>query len=252
MVNTLNLATSVAATAVTTPRGLVARPVAEQPKNLIQLYDMENCPYCRIVREAVTSLDIDVLLLPCPKGGERFRPEVVARGGKAQFPFMVDTNTGTELYDSVAIIQYLYATYAQRSPLPSFLLRTINTTAAQFASGLRMGRGLRVKASERPEQPLELFSFEGSPFARLVRERLCELEIPYVLRTLGKVKATDFIPPPVRDRWMPDYEFEGRNRQDLFQRAGQVQVPYLEDANTGEAMFESRSILSYLDNTYAR
>lgn len=252
MMNSLDLASSLAATAITTPRGLIARPVAKQPAQLIQLYDMENCPYCRIVREAVTSLDIDVQLMPCPKGGERFRPEVVARGGKAQFPFIVDPNTGTERYDSVGIIQYLYETYAERRPLPGFVLRSINTMAAQFASGLRMGRGLRAAASIQPEQPLELYSFEGSPFARLVRERLCELEIPYILRTLGKIKATDFLPPPIRDRWMPEYQFEGRNRTRLFELAGKVQVPYLIDSNTGEAMFESRNILSYLSDTYAR
>ncbi|MEL6215728.1 MAG: glutathione S-transferase N-terminal domain-containing protein [Pseudomonadota bacterium] len=246
-----DLASSLAASAVTTPRGLLAQPVAEQPRVLIRLYDMENCPYCRIVREAITSLDIDVMILPCPKGGERYRPEVVSRGGKAQFPFMVDPNTNTELYDSVAIIEYLFRTYANRRPAPAFWLRSVNTTAAQIASGLRLGRGLRAISSRAPKAPLELYSFEGSPFARLVRERLCELEVPYTLRTLGKVKLTDFIPPPVRDQLIPEYHFEGRNRSRLHEIAGQVQVPYLIDSNTDVAMFESEDILAYLDRTYA-
>lgn len=251
MLRTLELASSTIASAVTSPRGLLARPALRQPVELIRLYEFENCPYCRIVREAITALDIDVMVLPCPKGGERFRPEAIARGGKAQFPFMVDTNTNTELYDSVAIIRYLFETYAGRRSLPASVLRLINTPTAQLASALRLGRGMHARTSVKPDQPLELYSFEGSPFARLVRERLCELELPYRLRTLGKITAKDFLPPPLRRAVAPDAEYRGRNRSALFERAGQVQVPYLIDPNTDQALFESADILRYLDTNYA-
>ena len=33
-------------------------------------------------------------MYPCPKDGTRFRPQVVAEGGKAQFPYLKDPNTG--------------------------------------------------------------------------------------------------------------------------------------------------------------
>ena len=35
------------------------------------------------------------MIYPCPKGGTRFRPEIRRRGGKEQFPYLVDPNTGT-------------------------------------------------------------------------------------------------------------------------------------------------------------
>ena len=48
------------------------------------------------VREALTLLDLDVLIYPCPKGGTAFRPRVRQLSGKEQFPFLVDPNTGAE------------------------------------------------------------------------------------------------------------------------------------------------------------
>jgi glutathione S-transferase len=44
----------------------------------------------------------------------------------------------------------------------------------------------------------------------------------------------------------------GGNRTELLERAGKVQVPYLVDANTGTALFESEAIRAYLLDTYAR
>lgn len=46
------------------------------------------------VREAVSVLDLDVDVRPCPKGGSVWRNKVVEMGGKAQFPYLVDENTG--------------------------------------------------------------------------------------------------------------------------------------------------------------
>jgi hypothetical protein len=46
------------------------------------------------VREAISVLDLDVRVYPCPKGGPTWRPKAVELGGKAQFPFLVDPNTG--------------------------------------------------------------------------------------------------------------------------------------------------------------
>ena len=38
----------------------------------------------------------------------------------------------------------------------------------------------------RGKESLTLYNYEGNQFARLVREALCELEVPYVLYNCGK------------------------------------------------------------------
>ena len=75
------------------------------------MYDFEACPFCRVVRETITELDLDVKVCPCPKGGKRYREYVKLYGGKAQFPFMVDRARGVKLYESSTINTYLYEQY---------------------------------------------------------------------------------------------------------------------------------------------
>lgn len=226
------------------------RPARRQPEQALVLYDMENCPYCRLVREALTELDLDAQIRPCPKGGRRFRPEVKARGGKHQFPYLVDPNTGTELYESADIIDHLARTYDGRVPSQRGLRRTAVVAASNLASAVRPTRGLRARGSKAPGQPLELYSFESSPYSRLVRELLCEMEIPYLLRNTGKGAWSDMGPASVRDRLLKARKDTGRNRKRLAELTGQVQVPYLVDPNTGRAMYESADILRYLVETY--
>ncbi len=38
-------------------------------------------------------LDLQAVIYPCPKGGTRFRDRVKRRGGKLQFPYLIDPNT---------------------------------------------------------------------------------------------------------------------------------------------------------------
>jgi glutaredoxin len=64
-----------------------------RPKQPIILYEFQGCPFCAKVREAVSILDLDVLFYPCPRDSKVYRPEATSRGGKAQFPYMVDPNT---------------------------------------------------------------------------------------------------------------------------------------------------------------
>src|SRR4030095_9167143 len=118
----LAFAGSLATTMLRFGAGIVTQRRTSRPAALFELYEFEACPYCRIVREALTELDLDALIRPCPKGGTRFRSLVKKRGGKAQFPFLVDPNTGTELYESADIIDYLYRTYGNRVA-PTRLLR---------------------------------------------------------------------------------------------------------------------------------
>jgi glutathione S-transferase len=220
---------STAASAVRFPLGLRVGAVGPRPAKRLELYDIEACPYCRKVREALTMLDLDVLIRPAPHGGTRFRPEAIARGGKRQFPLLFDPNVNALIYESDDIVAHLYARYGTGQPPLGLRLGPIGNAVSGVASALRAGGGRNVRPARAPEQPLELWSFELSPYSRRVREELCELELPYVLHNVGR---------------------DSQRRPDLLARAGKIMVPYLEDANTNTRMFESRDIVRYLRATY--
>ena len=201
-----------------------------RPPKPLELYEFEGCPFCRKVREAFTVLDLDAIIYPCPKNGPRFREEVKKRGGKAQFPYLVDPNTEQEMYESDEINRYLFAQYGS-GPVPLMLAAGIVTdTMASAASVMRLGRGSFYRRSNPPPLLLELYSYEGSPFCRVVREVLSELELAYLLHNVA----------------------HGSAKRDTFvARSGKMMVPYLIDPNTNVAMFESADISSYLRKTYA-
>ncbi|MDB5986900.1 MAG: Glutathione S-transferase, N-terminal domain [Nevskia sp.] len=227
----------------------------EQPAQMLKLYDIESSPYCRLVREVLTEMDLDVLILPCPQGGTRFRMEALQVGGRQQFPLLVDGNTGATLYESADIVDYLVRTYRKRQPRLRSVAHQLTLASSYLASAL-MSRpggiaGAKARSARVPEQPLELYSFEASPFSKPVRARLCELELPYILRNTGKGGWKDLGPPNFRDKLFKGAMGTTRNRKWLAEHTGRVQVPYLIDANTGVAMYESQQILQYLDKTYA-
>jgi glutathione S-transferase len=225
----LDVATSLAASGARLFAGMRVEALGPRPKRPLELYEFEACPYCRKVREALTALDLEADVRPCPKGGDRFRPVVRERGGKEQFPFLVDPNTGEEMYESGDIVRYLFATYgAGRAPL-LYAAGPLVDLGAGLASALRPGFGARAEPSRAPRQPLELWSFEASPFCRIAREKLCSLELPYRLHNVGKGSPS---------------------RAAFERRAGRIQVPFLVDPNTNVEMFESADIVHYLDATY--
>ena len=45
-------------------------------KNTLIMYDNEARPMCSLVREAISELNLDVLIIPCPKGGERHKQQL--------------------------------------------------------------------------------------------------------------------------------------------------------------------------------
>ncbi len=256
MFHHLKVAQAMATSLIGGGHGMQGTPYPKQPSKPIRLYEMEGCPYCRRVREVVSCLNLDVEIYPCPKNGTRYRPEAEKLSGKAQFPLMVDTNTGTTLLESQAIIDHLFLHYGNTGKTPSTWQhlpeREIKGTLGSLVSGMR---GLKAKStnSERkqPEQNLELWSFEASPFSRLVRERLCELELPYVLHNVAKERWQDMGPAVMRFKPGKYLPLAGGKREKLYGTTmSKMQVPYLVDPNTGIKLYESRDILAYLDQTY--
>lgn len=223
------VASSLAVTLARFGGGLVVSHAAKTPEKLLELYEFEACPYCRKVREALSELDLDAVVYPCPRGGERFRPEAVAKSGRAQFPFLVDPNTGVSMLESNDIVRYLAKTYGDGTPPLGLRLGPLTDVSSMASSVFRIGKGRAARPSRRPEKPLELWSFEASPYCRLAREALSSLEIPYVLHNVAKKSA---------------------KRAAFRERSGKMQVPYLVDPNTDQAMFESADIVCYLEATY--
>jgi hypothetical protein len=97
------------------------------------------------------------------------------------YPYLVDVNTGTSMYESDDIVAYLYRHYGASRPPLTLMLPVMTDLTASLASALYPG-GFAAGPSKPPEQPLELIGTEASPQTRIVRSRLCELEVPYVMR----------------------------------------------------------------------
>jgi len=207
----------------------VANP-GPRPEKPIEIYEFEGCPFCRKVREIVSILDIDVLFYPCPKDGPNFRPKANEMGGKKQFPYMVDPNTGTAMYESDDIIKYLVDKYGDGKVPIMLNLGILTTITAGLALIGRGGKGSTYVPSKLPEKPLELWAYESSPFCKIAREALSELELPHIYHSCARGSA---------------------KRDILKQKTGRFQVPYLEDPNTGAKMFESADIVEYVRKTYA-
>lgn len=256
MSHQLKVLQSVASTLLQGGRGVSGTPTPKQPAKRIKLYEFEACPYCRRVREVVTLLNLDVEIYPCPKKGVRFRPTGEALAGTAQFPLLIDENTGAQLLESQAIIDYLFLHYGESGKTPGKWKNLPMLPLMQtLVSGASLMRGLSARESnagkKAPEQLLHLWSFEASPYTRLVRERLCELEIPYLLHNVAKERWQDMGPAVFRLR-PGKYEplTGGKRERELSAMEGRLQVPYIVDPNTGVKMFESKQILDYLDHTY--
>ena len=243
----LDTITSVGASLVRPTRGSVVVGHRRAPKKMLEFYEAEYCPFCRHVRETLTALDLDAKIYPIPKKGQRFKKRLIKLGGKPKIPFLNDPNTGTRLYESEAIAAYLVDQYG----LPGHKLPARDLSTSTFATALRGKNGMFVVPSKAPKKPLELYSFEACPYARLVRETLCELEIPHILHNVGKGSSrAEWLPPGYRELAMKDYTPGTANRRKLLSRGGRMIVPYLVDPNTRTAMYESWLIREYLRRTY--
>lgn len=205
-------------------------PRLQQQEPLI-LYEFEACPECRKVREAVSILSLQVTFRPCPKKGFQWRREIELKYRKeASFPLLMDPNTNAQMFQSDAILEYLFQTYGN-GDIPWTLEPGSSFVTVSEAAGLLFrSNGGTSKPSNPPTLPLVVWSYEGSPFCKLVKEKLSELEIQHSQISCPRGSA---------------------NRQALFESKGRFQVPYLEDPNTGVSLFESQAICEYLEKQYA-
>ncbi len=247
----LEVSSSILASTLRGWRGSVGSRKVMQPPRLPEIYDREGSAECRLVREACTELNLDVKIIPLPEGGNRFTEQLKAISGSTRVPFLYDPNTETRLDDTGAIIAYLFRQYAKREAPASIQPTSLNLGLSRLATQVRRGLGVRVRPSHPAAQPFTLYSFESSPYSRLVREKLSELELPYVLVNIGKQQRADVGPATFRLHLGPYKPLPNTKRSEFYAKHGNVQVPYLIDPNTGVDMFESADILAYLEQHYA-
>ncbi|MGQ0799164.1 MAG: glutathione S-transferase N-terminal domain-containing protein [Pseudomarimonas sp.] len=229
-------------------RGTQAIRIAQAPAKMLVVFDRENDPDCRLLRELLTELQLDALIQPCPIGGKRFIRRLPE---KAQLPFLIDAQQDVRVSGLHGCMRHLLETYAEVEWASALLSSLPMRLTSRLASALRGAAGDHVQRSRKPRRPLELYSFESSPYSRLVRERLCELELPWILRSFGKEQLADWGPPNLRFTLKPWAPVAGGRREAMLQDTGKAQVPYLIDNNLDIGLFESQQILRHLDQHYA-
>ena len=237
-------------------RGMQGTAFPQQPEKPLQLYEFEGSPFCRRVREVLTLLNLDYEVYPCPKGGQKYRKIVQEKGGKQQFPFLVDENSGVALYESQDIIHYLFQHYGKTGKTPQKFAHYPQLPVVALAGTLVNGaRGIWInkKIIDRaaPAELLELWGFEASPFTRVVRATLAELELPFIYHNVAKERWQDMGPAVLRFKPGKYQALAGGKREKVMDVMGRdIQVPYLVDPNTGVKMFESAVIVKYLNKHY--
>jgi glutathione S-transferase len=169
----------------------------------------------------------------------QFSKELYERTGRQTVPFLIDPNTGEELFESGDQIEYLLTTYGppadefDRKALWPIAWEGFSVYTSALVAILRDLPGGKRQFNARPDneqmKPLELWGYECSPFVRPVREKLGSLCLPHVMVSCSRGSA---------------------NRDRMVEKTGRFQVPYLVDPNTGIEMYESPEIVDYLEAVY--
>ncbi len=79
---------------------------------MLTLYVKTGCPFCARVLATGQELGIDFDQKNI--ADDAVAAELVARGGKRQVPYLVDSERGVEMYESADIDAYLRAQYPKR------------------------------------------------------------------------------------------------------------------------------------------
>lgn len=90
------------------------------------LYELQSCPYCAKVRQALSDLNLQYESRPVPSSRGQ-RSEVQEVSGQSGVPVLVDQTNGVEgMPESDDIVEYLYEEYGDgQSPPPSGLIGRI-------------------------------------------------------------------------------------------------------------------------------
>jgi glutathione S-transferase len=214
---------------------------APRPAQNLILYEYQASPYCQRVREMINLLDLVVDIRPCPGARQgAFSEELFQLTGRRTVPFLIDPNTGIEMFESSAIIEYLLEQYGppagtyDRKALWPITWEPFSVATTTQVALLRGLAGSRLQTNARPDnsrmRPLQVWGYESSPFVRPVLEKLCSLGLPHTRVSCARGSI---------------------HRDELIQRTGKAfQVPFLVDPNTGMEMFESAAIVDYLEQVY--
>lgn len=225
--------------------------IVDGPKNtsikIISLHDMEGDSDCRMVRERITELDLNVETVIPAGQNSRSRSDRSYEyfiENEAIPRMVVEDETGQQIFvGKDDILGYFTDVFGTRKPIVDDNEEDLKKKAVEILvkfgeplpSFLRIGRAEDVascaKKDTPPKDPLILYSYEGNQFCRLVREVLSELDIPYELRSAGKGSP---------------------RRAELAKiTGGSTQCPFLIDPNTNTQMPESKDIIVYLYKNYA-
>lgn len=189
------------------------------PDHHLTLYEYEASPWCRLVREYATILDLKLHIRPCPRqtlflegsfdDTSRFRSQAMnilkshRQTDDLTFPLMVDQTHAepivlTQSYD---ILEHLWKYYGQdvlpkqgrpdqkwnSSNIP-FPLRFISLAAPSYLRPWPTCGILQTPSiwDGTLQKELTLYQAEGCPDSRFVREVLCTLEVPYLSIPVGE------------------------------------------------------------------
>lgn len=203
-----------------------------RPSRPLVLFHRTDSAGCKKVREAMSILDLDVLVYPIPDGGPRWTSVAGFEQGM-EGPVLVDSTHGVTLRDADAIVEHLFTMYGNPNKIP-WILRSnaVSDFLLQSALKMRGGTGSMYKGNTQvPEKPLVFWAYEASPFCAVVQEVLCELAIPHVIKNVARGSA---------------------KRSILFGEVGHFQAPFLEDPNENVCMFESAAIIEHLLSKYGQ
>ena len=198
--------------------------------NIIKLYDVENNPKCRLVRECISELDCNVIeVIPCAGDDDAKVPRIV---------FEDENREAIDLVGTDEILSF-FSKYMIEVEKEEGILNNIAAPqwTAYISSIFRYGKGQSITPAAKQRSssylPIILYNYENNQFCRLVREVLTELNLPFELKNVAKKSP--------------------RRQDDLAKVSidGSTQCPFIIDPNTNVKMKESKDIILYLYKEYA-
>lgn len=81
---------------------------------MLTLYTKTGCPFCHHV--LVAGEELGIAFEEKNIADDAVAAELIARGGKRQVPYLVDSERGIEMYESDDINDYLRVQYPSKAP----------------------------------------------------------------------------------------------------------------------------------------